>query len=80
MVMLTVRSSPDDVHRALRVWAAQHGRSTEAEVHEILTVAIRPEPPVRPPGCPVRVGPDDPSDKHDFEVLNPLNPHKSPDE
>ena len=30
MAMLTVRNLPDDVHRALRVQAAQHGRSTEA--------------------------------------------------
>ena len=31
MAMLTVRNLPDDVHRALRVRAAQHGHSTEAE-------------------------------------------------
>ena len=34
MAMLTVRNLPDDVHRALRVQAALHGRSTEAEVRE----------------------------------------------
>ena len=43
MAMLTVRNLPNDVHRALRVLAAQHGRSTEAEVREILTVAVKPE-------------------------------------
>lgn len=42
MAMLTVRNLPDDVHRALRVRAAQHGRSTEAEVREILAVAVKP--------------------------------------
>lgn len=52
MVILTVRRSPDDVHRALRVWAAQHGRSAEADVREILTVAIRPETPRSPSGMP----------------------------
>jgi predicted nucleic acid-binding protein len=31
MAMLTVRNLSDDVHRALRLRAAQHGRSTEAE-------------------------------------------------
>ncbi|MDR2212315.1 MAG: plasmid stabilization protein, partial [Pseudomonadales bacterium] len=36
MATLTVRNVPDDVHRALRVRAAQHGRSTAAEVREIL--------------------------------------------
>ena len=43
MAMLTVRNVPDAVHRALRVRAAQHGRSTEAEVREILAGAVKPE-------------------------------------
>lgn len=43
MAVLTVRNLPDDVHRALRVRAAQHGRSTEAEVREILALAVKPE-------------------------------------
>lgn len=43
MAMLTVRNLPDDVHRALRAQAAQHGRSTEAEVREILAAAVKPE-------------------------------------
>lgn len=47
MAMLTVRNLPDDVHRALRVQAAQHGRSTEAEVREILATAVKPETRVR---------------------------------
>lgn len=34
MAMLTVRNLPDEVHRALRVQAALHGHSTEAEVRE----------------------------------------------
>ena len=47
MAMLTVRNLPDDVHRALRVRAALHGRSTEAEVREILESAVKPESRVR---------------------------------
>lgn len=47
MAILTVRNVPDDVHRALRVRAAQHGRSTEAEVREILAAAVKPEQRVR---------------------------------
>lgn len=47
MAILTVRNVPDDVHRALRVRAAQHGRSTEAEVREILATVVRPEKRVR---------------------------------
>lgn len=42
MAMLTVRNLPDDVHRALRLRAAQHGRSTEAEVRDILLLAVKP--------------------------------------
>lgn len=42
MAMLTVRNLSDDVHRALRVMAAQHGRSTEAEVRDILEKATKP--------------------------------------
>jgi plasmid stability protein len=47
MAMLTVRNLPDEVHRALRVRAAQHGHSTEAEVREILVSAVKPETRVR---------------------------------
>ena len=47
MAMLTVRNLPDDVHRALRVRAALHGRSAEAEVREILATAVKPESRVR---------------------------------
>ena len=43
MAMLTIRNLPDDVHRALRARATQHGHSTEAEVREILAVAVKPE-------------------------------------
>lgn len=47
MAILTVRNLPDDVHRALRVQAARHGRSTEAEVRDILARAVKPEKRVR---------------------------------
>jgi antitoxin FitA len=47
MAILTVRNVPDEVHRALRVRAARHGRSTEAEVRAILAAAIKPEKRVR---------------------------------
>ncbi|MBU2768547.1 plasmid stabilization protein [Acidithiobacillus ferrivorans] len=45
MAVLTVRNLPDDVHRVLRVRAAQHGHSTEAR--EILALAVKPETRVR---------------------------------
>ncbi len=47
MAMLTIRNLPDEVHRALRVRAAENGRSTEAEVREILASAVRPEARIR---------------------------------
>lgn len=43
MSSFTVRNIPEEVHRALRVRAAQHGRSTEAEIREILAAAVKPE-------------------------------------
>lgn len=42
MAMLTVRNLPDEVHRALRMRAGQHGHSMEAEVREILESAVSP--------------------------------------
>lgn len=44
MASITIRNLPDEVHRALRVRAAHHGRSTEAEVRSILeSIALPPE-------------------------------------
>lgn len=42
MASLTVRNIPDEIHRALRVRAAKHGLSTEAEIRAILEQAVRP--------------------------------------
>jgi len=39
---LTVRNVPEEVHRALRLRAAEHGRSAEAEIRDILETALRP--------------------------------------
>ena len=43
MAMLTVRNITDEVHRALRVRAAQRGHSMEAEVRDILASAVNPQ-------------------------------------
>lgn len=40
MAAITVRSLDDDVKRRLRIRAAQHGRSMEAEVRAILVDAL----------------------------------------
>jgi plasmid stability protein len=42
MPNLTVRNLPEEVHRALRMRAANHGRSTEAEVRIILQETVLP--------------------------------------
>ena len=43
MPSITVRNIPDEVHRALRVLAARHGRSAEAEIRDILANAVKPQ-------------------------------------
>lgn len=43
MASVTVRNLPDATHRALKQRAAQHGRSTEAEIRHILESAVRPK-------------------------------------
>jgi plasmid stability protein len=42
MAAVTVRNLPDKIHRALKVRAAQNGRSTEAEIRRILEDAVSP--------------------------------------
>lgn len=42
MPTVVVRNLPEDTHRALKVRAAQHGRSTEAEIRAILETVVRP--------------------------------------
>ena len=47
MSVVTVRNLPEETHRALKLRAAQHGRSTEAEIREILEEAVRPKARVK---------------------------------
>lgn len=69
MAMLTVRNLPDEVHRALRVRAAQHGHSTEAEIREILAVAVMPETRVRLGEALVALGRKIGLTNEDFDAL-----------
>jgi plasmid stability protein len=43
MASVTVRNLPDATHRAIKLRAAQHGRSTEAEIRFILEGAVAPK-------------------------------------
>jgi antitoxin FitA len=47
MPALTVRNLSEETHRALRIRAARHGRSTEAEVRTILDDAVRPKEQIK---------------------------------
>jgi plasmid stability protein len=49
-------TSRDEVHRALRVRAAMHGRSTEAEIREILAQAVKPEQRIRMGDALAKIG------------------------
>lgn len=69
MAMLTVRNLPDDVHRALRMQAALHGRSTEAEVRDILATAVKPTARVRLGDALAALSRDIGLTNEDFEVL-----------
>ena len=42
MATVTVRNIPEEIHRALKLRAAQNGRSTVAEIRDILETAARP--------------------------------------
>ena len=43
MAAVTIRNLSGEVHRALKLRAAAHARSTEAEIRAILEAAVRPE-------------------------------------
>jgi antitoxin FitA len=47
MAAVTIRNLSDEAHRALKVRAAQHNRSAEAEMRAILEATVRPENRVR---------------------------------
>jgi plasmid stability protein len=47
MAAVTIRNLSDAAHRALKVRAARHNRSAEAEMRAILEAAARPEERLR---------------------------------
>ncbi|WP_165227014.1 FitA-like ribbon-helix-helix domain-containing protein [Aquisphaera insulae] len=47
MPAVTIRNLSEEVHRALKLRAALHGRSAEAEMRAILEDAVRPANRVR---------------------------------
>lgn len=70
MAILTVRNVPDEVHRAIRVRAALHGRSAEAEVREILANAVKPDQRLRLGDALAELGKKVGLTNEDFAVLD----------
>jgi antitoxin FitA len=69
LAAVTIRNLPEETHRALRVRAAQHGRSTEAEIREILEQAVKPENRTKLGSLLASIGRDAGLTEQDVEVL-----------
>lgn len=69
MASLTVRNLPDEVHRALRLQAARHGISTEAEVRAILKQAVKPEGRIKLGSILAEIGREVALTDEDFEII-----------
>ncbi|PHM50388.1 FitA-like ribbon-helix-helix domain-containing protein [Xenorhabdus miraniensis] len=72
MVMMTVRNIPDEVHRALRVRAALHGRSTEAEVRAILEESVKSDSRVKLGSMLADIGRQDKLTDEDISIINKM--------
>ena len=69
MASLTVRNLPDEVHRALRLQAARHGISTEAEGRAILKQAVKPEGRIKLGSILAEIGREVALTDKDFEII-----------
>lgn len=69
MPAVTIRNLSDETHRALRVRAAHHGRSTEAKIRDILETAVRPSERVKLGSLLVTIGRDAGLSNSDVEDL-----------
>lgn len=77
MPSVTIRNLSEEVHRALRVRAAMHGRSAEAEIRDILEKAAKPEGRVKLGSLLVAIGTDAGLNDADIEILNSVR-NKTP--
>lgn len=69
MPAVTIRNLSDETHRALRVRAAHHGRSTEAEIRDILEAAVRPSQRVKLGSLLASIGGEAELSNSDVEAL-----------
>jgi plasmid stability protein len=70
MAAVTIRNISDETHRALRARAVHHGRSTEAEIREILEAAVRPSGRVKLGSLLAAIGRDAELSNSDVEALH----------
>jgi plasmid stability protein len=69
MAAVTIRNLSAEAHRALKVRAARHKRSTEAEMRAILEAAVRPEGRLRLGTAMAEIGRKHNVTKADVEAL-----------
>ncbi|NTA84064.1 plasmid stabilization protein [Agrobacterium tumefaciens] len=69
MAAVTIRNLSDETHRALCARAAYHGRSTAAEIRDILEAAVRPSGRVKLGALLGAVGRDAEMSNSDVEAL-----------
>jgi plasmid stability protein len=79
MPAVTIRNLSEETHRALKVRAAHHGRSTEAEMREILEAAVRPAGRVKLGSLLAAIGREAGLTDKDVEALQNLR-DKTPSE
>ncbi len=69
MPAVTIRNLSEETHRALKVRAAHNGRSTEAEIRDILDAAVRPAERVKLGSLLVAIGREAELSDADVEAL-----------
>jgi antitoxin FitA len=69
MPAVTIQNLSDEAHRALTLRAAHHGRSTEAEMRDILEAAVRPASRLRIGSALSTLSQDAGLTNADFEAL-----------
>ncbi|CCV04712.1 putative plasmid stability protein y4jJ [Mesorhizobium metallidurans STM 2683] len=79
MPAVTIRNLSEEVHRALKVRAAHHGRSTEAEMRDILEAAVRPVNRIRLGSALAALGRSAGLTSADFEVIEQARDKKPAD-
>lgn len=76
MPAVTIRNLSEEAHRALKVRAAHHGRSTEAEMRAILEGAVCPADRIRVGTALSQLGRDAGLTNADFEALDQARDRK----